>query len=333
MFTPAASERISVLVFSRDRAMQLDAALRSLWLHCADFERVAVRVLYACSSALHRQQYEELRAEYRSYPNLRFLSQRHFWRDTLDWAVQNADFQTKARPGNGRGLVVTDNLYRRLLHLGHRFSFIRASLLRFSRQSYLLFLVDDNLFVRNFRLADACGALSRSPLALGFSLRLGTNTTYCYPMDQPQKLPPFTAEGPGILAFDWTSGELDFGYPLEVSSSIYRIGDLLPFLDGQPFANPNQLETRLAENSHRFRSRPLMLCFVRSVTFSNPVNKVNETYQNRAGEVHTYSSRLLAEKFAAGERIDVAAYSGMTPHACHQEAPLHFIPREGALVD
>jgi len=48
------------IVFSKDRAMQLDACLRSLALHCADFASLDVCVLYQWSSVEHAQAYQEL---------------------------------------------------------------------------------------------------------------------------------------------------------------------------------------------------------------------------------------------------------------------------------
>src|SRR5258706_12280051 len=45
------------------------------------------------------------------------------------------------------------------------------------RAHYVLFLVDDSLFVREFNLQSAIESLDDQPDALGFSLRLGPNTT------------------------------------------------------------------------------------------------------------------------------------------------------------
>src|SRR5436309_183989 len=63
------------------------------------------------------------------------------------------------------------------------------SLIKPSR--FLLFLVDDNIFVREFSLADAVGQLQATPEAIAFSLRLGRNTIYSYAFANHQKLPKF----------------------------------------------------------------------------------------------------------------------------------------------
>jgi hypothetical protein len=66
------------------------------------------------------------------------------------------------------------------------------------------------------------------------------------------------------------------------------------------------------------------MCFEQSVTFCNPVNIVQTLYPNRVGEHIYYSVEELLERFERGERIDIQAYNGFVPNACHQEVSLHF---------
>jgi hypothetical protein len=171
----------------------------------------------------------------------------------------------------------------------------------------------------------------KTPRALGFSLRLGVNTTYCYMLDSPQTLPVFEALTDGHMKFDWTVGDKDFGYPLEVSSSVYRLGDLLPLLNPAPFRQPNALEARLAGAARAFRdTHPHMLCYHQAVAFANPVNKVQVGNQNRAGIDRSYDIDELARMFADGYRLKVDAYSGLVTNACHQEVELIFQEPRGA---
>ena len=80
--------------------------------------------------------------------------------------------------------------------------------------SHVMFLVDDTLFVGSLSLAQAIKVLDDDPACLGFSFRLGRNTTYCYTLDKYQRLPAFEELSSGVLTFDWTDAEHDFGYPL-----------------------------------------------------------------------------------------------------------------------
>lgn len=283
--TPAdrGRERPGVIVFSKDRAMQLHCTLRSLHLHCKDIDRSSVKVIYTTSSPVHEKAYRKMAEE---FPSVGFVKERAFRDDLL-------------------------------------------SLL--TSCEYVLFLVDDNIFARDFRLEDGMAALDRTPEAIGVSLRLGRNTTYCYMLDRAQRLPAFDDVAGGLLSFDWTRSEHDFGYPLEVSSSVYRVADILPVLRGLNFTNPNTLEALLDANKGIFGQKaPRLLCYGTSVTFCNPVNKVqNVCVNNRAGRDSRRDAASLATQFLEGLRIDVERYDGFVPNSCHQEVDLHFVKEDG----
>jgi hypothetical protein len=168
-------------------------------------------------------------------------------------------------------------------------------------------------------------ALRANPDALGVSLRLGKNTTYCYAHDHAQRLPAFTPQPGGLLKYDWTTAEYDFGYPLEVSSSIYRSKEIVPLVCGFNFRNPNDLEGYMAAHSRWFKIKfPYLLCSENSITFCNPINIVQTTTENRAGKQYYYPIDEMIARFDRGERIEVERYAGFTPNSCHQEVELFF---------
>jgi glycosyltransferase involved in cell wall biosynthesis len=268
--------RITGLIFSKDRALQVQAAIESFFLYCQDRGRIRLRVLYKASNQLHRGQYERLKEKF------------------LDVSfVEEEDFKKQV-------LAVVAGC------------------------EYVLFLVDDNLFVGDFSLIDAVVSLQNNADALGFSLRLGRNTTYCYARNAEQHVPAFQGAEGRILKYDWTLGEHDFGYPLEVSSSIYRTADILGLLRQVEFSNPNTLESAMAANSHLYRQvRNSLLCFEQSVAFCTPLNIVQTVWNNRVGRNDNYSVERLAQVFEQGGRIDVERYSGFVPKSCHQEVELY----------
>ncbi len=275
--SPNVVDSMVALLFSKDRALQLQAAIESFFLHCLDPGRIKLVVLYRTSSCLHARQYDRLKAR---FEDVSF--------------VQEVDFKEQ----------------------------VLAAIGRFG---YVLFLVDDNLFVGDFSIGEVIEALRSSPRAIGFSLRLGRNTVYCYTRDARQSLPVFEQAGPRILKYDWTVAEYDFGYPLEVSSSVYRAAEILPLLRKLEFSNPNTLEAAMAANSHFYRDlRDELLCFESSVAFCAPLNVVQTTWNNRAGADENYSVDGLARIFEAGARVDVGKYCGFVPDSCHQEVELYF---------
>ena len=134
-------KNITALIFSKDRAMQLQATIESFILHCRDNNAANLVVLFKASNAVHKQQYDELK---KKFPVVIF--------------VEETDFRQQV-------LSVVE------------------------RCKYVLFLVDDNIFVKPFSLRDVIAALDSEKNAIGFSLRLGKNTEYCYSLSSPQKLP------------------------------------------------------------------------------------------------------------------------------------------------
>jgi hypothetical protein len=304
-----ADRSMLVLVFSRDRALQLDAMLSSFLGQAMDPDCAAITILYRTSTARHLSQYEELAREYR--PQVNFVVETTFRSQVLGLlrATSRADAlqpgMTNVKfPWHRRKRQVEDAAEQR---------------------NQVLFVVDDAVFVRPFRLTTAMDALDRSPDALGFSFRLGRNTHSSYVLSREQAPPSFESQSPGVLKFRWTDADADFAYPLELSSSLYRSSRMASLLARLRFADPNTLESQMSLAARRFeRDAPFLLCWETSAAFSVPINRVQAVYQNRAGERQDYSVENMANMFGRGWRIDVAALDGFVPAACHQEIELRF---------
>lgn len=304
---------ISIIVFSRDRALQLDATLSSFFRHCEDAADIPVNILYKATSEKHNFQYLQLISEYADKKNVYFNREKKFRTDTLTLITHSMD------PG------VRTLIYLFILKFGIRARNITRNLLTPKFYNFIVFLVDDNLFISDFCIHDAVEQLVKQEKAIGFSLRLGKNTTYCYMRGRNQTLPEFIEISPGILEYEWQKCQDDFYHVLEISSSIYRIKDIFPAIHFSWFATPNQLEAQLAQYRDKLSSLPKMLCYENSVTFCNPVNKVQTEFMNRSGEELLYSSEKLSDLFALGARIDIASFDGFSPNSCHQEVPMKFV--------
>jgi glycosyltransferase involved in cell wall biosynthesis len=198
---------------------------------------------------------------------------------------------------------------------------------------YILFMVDDNIFTRDFSVNGVTSILGRESDAVGFSLRLGENTTYCYMAETIQRAPEFESVADSVLKYDWTKAEHDYGYPLEVSSSVYRSQEIVDFLSRRDFSNPNTLESQLALTGQFRQTRPKLLCFSTSVTFCNPVNKVQDVFpDNKAGSDEQNTVENLARLYQQGLVIDVNRYDGFTSHGVHQEVQLYFSRDSGERI-
>jgi hypothetical protein len=183
----------------------------------------------------------------------------------------------------------------------------------------ILFLCDDSVFTEKFSLEAVLKALESDDSYVGFSLRLGRNTKKCYPYnDAPQEVPDMEkVDGfDKIEVYQWKLGQLDFGYPLEVSSSIYKIDTIKEFLVDCDYHNPNEMEARLVENVDNLAiDKPLILCFDKSACFSSPVNRVQTYNSNRCGDV---DSEQLLEYFMDGTRIDCSKFHGFVNGGAHE---------------
>ncbi len=278
-----------VIIFSKDRALQLQGTLSSLAAFCEDAATLRIKVLFAASDAKYTEAYKKLEDEFQGVLDVEWVNESQFKPDLL----RMIDGDSSGRESNQPPCRFTT------------------------------FLVDDNLFIRRFSMAVVHQELDRNPKLIGFSLRLGKNTSYCYSLDCPQEFPEFKTVSEDVLEYKWPGCEADFGYPLEVSSSTYRTKEIYRLLRFLPFSNPNTLEGRMARMARLYRwSRPFLQCFDASVAFCVPVNKVQSVADNRAGEDDEYSSESLNELFLNGHRIDVKQLEGFSPKACHEEIAL-----------
>jgi hypothetical protein len=258
---------VNCIVFSKDRAMQLDACLRSIE-SSAPYSGT-ITVIYVATS-------DGFAAGYR----LLDLGER------VRLVAQSDDFRSDV-------MAALD-----------------------PEGQYTVFHTDDDIFFRRPATAPVLPAD-----AAAFSLRLGENTTRCYPFRRSQQLPTTVAKGPAI-AWDWTRAKDDFSYPMSLDGHIVHTRLLLRMLSKARFANPNELEDEL--HLRRYLAPSTMLAFRESCLVANPVNTVSSTHRNRAGHNSSWSPRALNERFLAGERIDIEAMDFSTVRAAHQEIPLLF---------
>jgi hypothetical protein len=194
-------------------------------------------------------------------------------------------------------------------------------------KKYVLFIVDDCIFTKKYSIKNVCTKLDICEGALGFSLRLGTNTKYCYSLGVDNNIPEMQLIGDNVVGFTWKSSVLDdFSYPLEVSSSVYRVNDIKPIIEGIHYSNPNQLEWVMYNYVPRLIRRPFLLSFETSVAFCNPINKIQTENNNRVGVKPEYTIENLLKLYEAGYRIADILFDGFISNACHQEVDIDFMP-------
>jgi len=190
-----------------------------------------------------------------------------------------------------------------------------------------IFSVDDVIYFNDYSVVKTAETLKENPRALGFSLRTGKNTTYCYSQNKQHRMPQFEKVKGNIIAYNWISELMiyngDFGFPLEVSGSMYRSRDLLFIMENTKWENPNTLEGALYSNLAGFQYLPKFLLYNTSVCYCNPINKVFlDKNANRTGEKFSYPADFLLEKFLEGYRIPPEKYKNIIPNSAHQEVDI-----------
>ena len=189
-------------------------------------------------------------------------------------------------------------------------------------QDYIMLLVDDNIFTNNFNINKITKLLYDYPELIGFSLRLGVNTTYCYSLNCQQEIPPCIKPYNDMLIFGWVGADSDYGYPLELSSSVYPINNIYSILYNTEYNNPNDLEWNMFQCLPMFRTtKPFLVSYEQSVAFCNPINKIN-IGNNRSGTNIEYSIDSLLTEYERCGRIMYSPFKGFISNACHQEVDI-----------
>jgi len=183
---------------------------------------------------------------------------------------------------------------------------------------YVLFVVDDCIFTRPFSIQECEDVLRLNHIAIGISLRLGVNTNYCYPINEKQNIPDFMSINGNKMIFNWQTSQYDFNYPLELSSSLYKIETIETILHKGKYNNPNELEWLFYNNLKMYQLKPLLISFKESVAFCNPINKTRDN-TNRSGVNQDYSIDSLLTKFEKGGRISTKQFRNFITNSAHQE--------------
>ncbi|MFA7347217.1 MAG: hypothetical protein WCZ86_05615 [Desulfurivibrionaceae bacterium] len=197
------------------------------------------------------------------------------------------------------------------------------SLLTDFHESKIVFFVDDIVVTESIDLNDLLRHHSDKFVP---SLRMGLNIKRNYTINTPQPLPDFqngqTSE-PGKIMWPWSSGILDWGYPLSVDGHIFSRQELLAMIKLIHFSAPNTLEDALQSFNPLFTNR-LGIAYAKSKIMNIPCNKVQEENKNISGNIH---QDLLLKKWKDGFAIDLKNIYGYTNASPHEEIDIRFIRR------
>ena len=190
---------------------------------------------------------------------------------------------------------------------------------------YVMFGVDDSLFYDSFDLKHALMFLSDSNLnAFAFHFRLHPSICYSHTAGQslyplpPFKIYPSEINGQvAILMYEREKGNLDWNYPWELCSSVYRtevvqsmINRIGSKYEDKGLSHPNLLEFNGSRIVHHKEFQHLARCAVPNTRISTvlTINRVqdvfkNDIYANAEGDLSILNTRL-----DIGSNIDAPWY-------------------------
>jgi len=283
---------IDCIIFSKDRACQLNLLLDSLAANAPGFFD-SIGVIYKASTPEYLEGYLLLQGE---------------GHDVL-WINEDTEYGFKSGYGNDTRAG---------------FKQLTESIIQSSDADYLSFLVDDDIIYRPIEAHPKYVEYLMEVLHMFcFTLRLGTNTTY----EGVQTKEP--ASGPSDLsvieerAIMWDAAAIrshsSFGYPFSVDGHIMRKKDILRILDKYNYDTPNGLEGN-------YREKPpiqIMGAFIDSVLVNTPLNLVGSS-QNWTGEQYSVSLEEFNEKYLSGGKPDLTKMDFSNIIGCHMELEIKF---------
>jgi hypothetical protein len=278
------------VIFSKDRAYQLDGLLHSLaW---ATGEPLDATVLYTVSTEQHERQYQQLQREWHGgfVHGVRFILQSNF----------GEDMQLLLRMARRVLLLTDDSIFTHHVDL---------------RAVDKLLDVPEVLGVslRLGRNTTHCWMAGRDQVLPTFTPADGGALTFRWT----------DADGDFGYPFDLSSSayRTDDLIPYVGDYLLRTPEDILPYLESK-LRGPNHMEDTLWGAAHEFIDRsPWLACFETSAAFACPWNRTaaDPAYaRNRAGEDPELSAQALADAFDRGGRFDVAQYRGLVTRGAHE---------------
>jgi len=192
---------------------------------------------------------------------------------------------------------------------------------------YVMFLVDDIVFIRNVERDFNFRTFEDKEDVLTLSLFLSPDVTFEYARQKHVKIPIIENN-----IYNWLirwgkrrnkkSNEWGAGWdcPMSVGGNIFRTNDFLPYINKVNFQNPNTMESNMQKTP--FKSKPLMMCCDKVKLICIPVNVVQSRFKNRHGKI---DSKTLNEKWLNGLKIDVSPIYGIETNAIHTILDLNFV--------
>ena len=184
----------------------------------------------------------------------------------------------------------------------------------------LIFLVDDNIFIRKINLS-FCRIIN--PLNEIYSLRHSPSLTYSYTTSKRQMPPCFLTYplNPDLLEFSWFEKENEWSNPWSLDGQVLSVAEVYSIALNAKFQGPNTFESILSTYNTLCINRK-GLCNKLSIILNLPLNRVQDEVQNYSGQINLDE---LAKNWLDGLHLDVLSLWGHVPNSPHEFHSLELI--------
>ena len=283
---------LSIVIFSKDRAAQLDLCLKSIYKNLDSLsQKWKIEVIYTTSSEEFEKGYDSLK---------------------YNWDYSWLYFHEESVYGG--------------------FSAALETTMSEWGEYVLFFTDDDivyQTFNNEFEEIEK-GFVTNQDL-MCISLRLGTNTFVQDQYKNSMCLIPDSviSSDKTLKTWKWKneSQQSNFAYPFSLDGHIFR-SDKAKWIikNTEGYYNPNSLEGK-AHRIHIIENlckdyEDDMACFEKSFVINTPINRVQETCFNGAGKFFGKTPEELNESFIQGKRLSLESMDFSTVIGTHQEMKL-----------
>jgi hypothetical protein len=289
------SHNAEAVVFSMDRAMQLDALLGS---YVAKVKNPApLHILYRATTSAHRKAYDQALALY-------------------DVVVRDITVQEARTTFRQQLLGIIDQISApKILFLVDDDVFVEP--VDFNTMTS----IESRWAIPSLRLG--------TNLSMTYVLQKKQPHPKFFSWDgvsasKSAEAPSAVGDSDDLLCWRWKDGVFEWAYPLSVDGHFFATAEIAALIRHTEFDSPNTLEGNLQLYADFFMSR-LGVCYRKSRLVNVPCNKVQTDNRNIHGDLHQDE---LLRKWQSGLRIHLESLYGIMNRGAHEDIPLVFRRRE-----
>jgi hypothetical protein len=275
--------RLLIVVFSFNRAMQLDCLLRTT-IERLKYENCIIKVIFHAAGN-HVSGYKTLIEKFKNYTKIKFIAlepKNSFWTDKLPLLFRNR------------------NLWRYCKHKFLRkpldnFKQLTESIIKDSECEFCMFLTDDGYFYKDVIVPEIVfDKIKQNPFQVSYRMYIGKNLSDC---------PKGLEIEDNLFRWDYYDSKMkeNWAYPFSVDVTIYHSIALLRILQPVFYHTPTTLESFVVTHCRTRKLLSIGYSPLESNYLGLIINRVSTIGNNLAGNINI---ETLNSKYIEGYTLD-----------------------------